>query len=65
MKSCLVEKFCYQKVIAAPNITIKSLNFEWPVLYWTLINQTHVKHDQIFNILKAMNIFYLQFCCTF
>ena len=34
---------------------IKSLNFEWPVLYWALINQKHVKHDQIFNILKARN----------
>ena len=34
---------------------MKSLNFEWPVLYQALINQKHVKHDQIFNILKVRN----------
>ena len=54
-------------MIAAPIVLYASLNFEWPVLYRTLINQKqkHVKHFQIFNILKARNIIYLHFRCTF
>ena len=34
------------------------LSLVWILNGQALINQKHVKHDQIFNILKAMNIFH-------